>query len=716
MTLAPGIKLGPYEILAFIGAGGMGQVYSAKDIRLGRTVAIKILNKEHVQRFEREARAIAALNHPHICSLYDVGPDYLVMEYVDGAAIKGPLPVEDAVRLAIQIAGALDEAHRNGILHRDLKPGNIMVTANGSAKLLDFGLAKLAAGADSETASTIEGTVMGTPAYMSPEQAQGKAVDARSDIFSFGAVLYEIVSGNRAFGGTSTAQVLSAVLRDEPKPLRTLPQLERIVMRCLSKQPGQRYQTMAEVKAALEQIAAKPAEQQPSIAVLPFTDMSPGKDNEWFSDGLAEEIINVLAHVPGLRVAGRTSSFFFRGKDVEFAEIGKKLNVENVLEGSVRKAGNRIRVTAQLIKVADGFHLWSERYDREIADVFAIQDEIASAIAEALKMKLSPELTGPRSYKPNLPAYEAYLKALHYLGKWNPESLERGRQYSEQAIELDPGFAPAHLLLSYYFVSNALGLGLLSAHEAMPKAREEARKALDIDPSLPEAHAMLGEVAGIYDYNWKEAERWFGQAMAHRPIPPMVRGSYGFNYLFWIGRVQEAINEIDLTLKEDPLNVLGRVTLARCFLAAGRPLDAETELRKILELDENHPAALAILSHCRASRGMHAEALALAEKAYSFIPGAPNVIGLLAGLLMLTGDTSRAEALLPKLGDGRTYGTPVGFAVFHLLCGEIDRVADWTEQAIEQRHPLVYAFFGMLRSSSRWPAIAKLMNLPEEAR
>jgi serine/threonine protein kinase len=263
MRLTIGNKLGPYEILAAIGAGGMGEVYRAKDTRLGRTVAIKILNKEHMQRFEREARAIAALSHINICTLYDVGPDYLVMEYIDGAAIKGPLPVEQAVRLAIQIASALDEAHRNGILHRDLKPGNILITASGSAKLLDFGLAKLVTGAESETASTIEGTVMGTPAYMSPEQAQGKPVDERSDIFSFGAVLYEVVSGNQAFGGTSTAQVLSAVLRDEPKPLQTSPQLERIVTRCLAKQPAQRFQTMAEVKAALEQISAKPAEQQP---------------------------------------------------------------------------------------------------------------------------------------------------------------------------------------------------------------------------------------------------------------------------------------------------------------------------------------------------------------------------------------------------------------------------------------------------------------------
>jgi serine/threonine protein kinase/Tfp pilus assembly protein PilF len=710
MIFAPGTKLGPYDILAAIGAGGMGEVYRAKDTRLGRTVAIKVLNKEHMQRFEHEARAIAALNHPHICTLHDIGPDYLVMEYVDGAAIKGPLPVKQAVRLAIQIAGALDEAHRNGILHRDLKPGNIMVSTSGAIKLLDFGLAKLAAGADSETASTIEGTVMGTPAYMSPEQAQGKPVDARSDIFSFGAVLYEIVSGSRPFEGTSTAQVLSAVLRDEPKPLETLPKLERIVMRCLAKQPAQRYQTMAEVKAALEQVGAKSEEQQPSIAVLPFTDMSPDKDNEWFSDGLAEEIINALAQIPGLMVIARTSSFAFRGKEQDITKIAEALRVRTILEGSVRKSGNRIRVTAQLITAANGSHLWSERYDRDLTDVFAIQDEIAAAIAGALKVKLSVEPAARRRHEPNPAAHEAYLKALYHFGKLRPESLALCKEYFKQAIALDPEFALAHCGYADYFA--LLSILSVPANEVIPQVRDEARKALEIDPSLPEAHAMLGMVAGVYDCDWKEAERHFRLAMACDPVPPFVRAWYGCFYLLQMGRPEDAVRQLEQALKEDPLNIMWLMVLAASLWIAGRLAEAQAEARKALEFDENNGWALLYLAIIPARQGKWTEALPFAEKAAPMITPA---IGCLAGVLKRMGEVNRAEELLQKLMPGETYGTALGLCYFHLACGEIDRAADWLEKAIKQRHPNAFAIASLFRASSRWPTLAKLMNLPEDA-
>ena len=713
MTLASGSKLGPYEIVASIGAGGMGEVYRAKDTRLGRTVAIKVLNKEHMQRFEREARAIAALNHPHICTLHDIGPDYLVMEYVDGAAIKGPLSVERTVQMAIQIAGALDEAHRNGILHRDLKPGNILVTTSGATKLLDFGLAKLAAGADSETASTIEGTVMGTPAYMSPEQAQGKPVDARSDIFSFGAVLYEVISGNRAFGGTSTAQVLSAVLRDEPKPLQTLTQLERIVMRCLAKQPTQRYQTMAEVKAALEQVGAKPEEQQPSIAVLPFIDMSPGKDNEWFSDGLAEEIINALAQIPGLMVIARTSAFAFKGKNEDIRRIAEALGVKHILEGSVRKAGTRIRITAQLIEAAAGSHLWSERYDREMTDVFAIQDEIAVAIAGALQVKLSVRPVARLRHEPNMAAHEAYLKARYHLSRMRPESLARCKEYSEQAIALDPEFALAHCGYAEYFFSLA-NAGFVPAHEAMPLVREETQKALELDPSLPEAHAMLGIVAALYDYDWKEADRRFHLAIVCDPVPPRVRQLYGYDYLMPVGRLEEAVDQTEQGLKGDPLNVMARVGFAVSLLTVGRLAEAEAELHKALEFEENHAAASVILTITYALQTKWDEALHFAEKATPQM--IPMVMGTLAGVLRRTGEVTRAEELIQKLMPGETYGAPLGLCYFYFVCGEIDKAADWWEKAIQQRHPLAVQIARLFKSSPRWPALAKLIHLPEEAR
>jgi serine/threonine-protein kinase len=617
------------------------------------------------------------------------------------------------VRLAIQIAGALDEAHRNGILHRDLKPGNIMVTTSGVTKLLDFGLVKLAAGTDSETASTIEGTVMGTPAYMSPEQAQGKPVDARSDIFSFGAVLYEIISGNQPFEGTSTAQVLSAVLRDEPRPLQTLPPLERIVMRCLAKQPGQRFRTMAEVKVALEQVAAKPAEQQPSIAVLPFADMSPGKDNEWFSDGLAEEIINALAQIPGLMVIARTSSFAFRGKEQDITKIAEALRVNTILEGSVRKSGNRIRVTAQLITAANGSHLWSQRYDRDLTDVFFIQDEIAAAIAGALQVKLSMEPAARRRHEPNPAAHEAYLKARYHWAKPRPESMARCKEYLEQAIASDPEFALAHCGYADYFLMLA-GWGYLAAHEAMPRVREETQKALEIDPSLPEGNAMLGVVAASYDYDWKEAERRFCLALAQDPVPPRVRQWYGLLYLLPIGRLEEAVKQTEQGLKEDPLNIVARAGFIYSLISAGRLAEAQAELHKVLEFEENNATAVSILALTYARQEKWTEALRFAEKATPMIPTA---IGVLAGVLKRMGEVNRAEELLQKLMPGETYGTPLGLCSFNLMCGEIDEAADWLEKLIEQHNPgaafIASAYF---RSSSRWPALAKLMNLPEEAR
>jgi eukaryotic-like serine/threonine-protein kinase len=329
MTLAPGTKLGPYEILAPIGAGGMGEVWKARDTRLGRIVAIKNVKEQHSERFKQEARSIAALNHPNICQLHDIGPDYLVLEYVEGKPLSSPLPEREAVRLAIQIATALEEAHGKGIIHRDLKPSNIMVTDKGTVKLLDFGLAKLyeqdAASSQLPTAdfpATQAGAVLGTVAYMSPEQAQGQPADARSDIFSFGLVLYEILSGRKAFTGETPMAVGAALIKEEPSAIQASAPLQEIVRRCLWKQPSGRYQTITEVKTALEKVFADKASQssaepQPSIAVLPFVNMSGDKEQEYFSDGLAEEIINALTHIPGLRVAGRTSSFFFRGKDEE---------------------------------------------------------------------------------------------------------------------------------------------------------------------------------------------------------------------------------------------------------------------------------------------------------------------------------------------------------------------------------------------------------------
>jgi eukaryotic-like serine/threonine-protein kinase len=709
MPLSLGDRLGPYEILARLGEGGMGEVWKARDTRLDRVVAIKRLKAPHSTRFEQEARAIAALNHPNICVLYDVGTDYLVMEYIEGKALRGPLPCEDALPVAIQIASALEVAHRRGILHRDLKPANILVTATG-AKLLDFGLAKLMGDAGGDTTQTAEGTLVGTAAYMSPEQAQGKALDERSDIFSFGAILYELLSGRRAFEGNSFLETLTAVAHREPNPLQS--PAVNIVKRCLAKDPAQRFQSAAELKTALEQCPTRHVEQPPSIAVLPFANMSADKENEYFSDGLTEEIINALAHVPGMKVAGRTSSFFFRGKDIEFAEIGRRLNVEHIVEGSVRKAGNRIRVTAQLVKVTDGFHLWSERYDREMTDIFAIQDEITQAIAEALRLKLSPDAGTRRRHEPNLRAYESYVKARGHWFKGTLESQARFKESVDLAIELDPEFALPHTLLGGYY-SMVAHLGIRPAREVIPLARAAEEEALRLDPSLPEAHALLGVWAGTFSYDWNEAERQWRLAMAREPVSRDIRFWYGNHYLLPMGRLVEAVQTMASGLEGDPLNLLYRHHWARGLRYADRVEDAETELRKVLELDENFPPALETLGAICAQQGRFEEALALTERAYALTPWANVTAGQLAALLVRTGAKSRADALIEKLRPGKAYGAPTGMAVFHALSGQLDRAAEWAEQAIAERYPEFVKVLGpLLRGSPRWAALAKLMNLP----
>ena len=713
MSATPGTRLGPFQIIAPLGSGGMGEVYKAIDTRLNRIVAVKILKNLHTERFQREAHAIAALNHPHICTLYDVGPDYLVMEYVEGEPLHGPLPPEEAVPLALQIAAALEEAHGKGIVHRDLKPGNILRSRAG-IKVLDFGLAKLITN-DPDDTRTLEGTVAGTAAYMSPEQVQGKPIDARSDIFSFGVVLYEMLSGRRAFTGENAVATMAAILHQAPEPLEAPAALIQVVRRCLRKAPSERFQSAAELRAALQLAGVKPASKKPSIAVLPFANMSGDKDNEYFSDGLSEEIINALAHIPGLKVTARTSAFAFRGKEQDIRTIAEALDVRTVLEGSVRRAGSRIRVMAQLINAEDGYHLWSERFDRELEDVFAIQDEIAQAIAGALQVKLSGGGAVLRRYTPKLPAYEAYLKGLHSLGNVVPDKLAQSKEWLEQAIALDPGYALAHSALGHYFLRQALP-GMLPAHEAMPRVRRAAREALSIDPSLPEAHALLSAVAALYDYDWKEAERLFRLAKTGEPIAPAVRVLFMF-YLLPMGRLHDAIHEHERALKEDPLNLVGRFQLATCLQLVGMDEQATLEFQQILDLDENFWLAAYGLSLNYALRGMFADAIVLAERAHAAAPWSTNMIGVWAGILALSGNTKRAEEVLQTFGDRQAYGVPGGLFLFHVLCSETEKALEWGGKAIDQRDPRMPIYLRVfekpLRRSASWQVLAKMMNMPD---
>lgn len=756
MHLEPGATLGPYEIVAPLGAGGMGEVYKARDTRLGREVAVKILSAEGVgdperqQRFLREAQAASRLNHPHIVTVHDIaeaeGIQFIVMEYVPGKTLaqtiaERSLSTGEVLDIASQVASALAKAHSAGITHRDLKPANIMVTEDGHAKILDFGLAKLNlelrhAGQDDATLTGLEtrpGYILGTVAYMSPEQAEGKPVDARSDMFSFGVVLYELLTRRRAFCGDSPASLIAAILRDEPRPLREFvpsapPQLERVISRCLRKDPKLRFPTMADVKDALEDLTAAAAESPvvntSSIAVLPFANLSPDHDNEYFSEGLAEDILSALAKVKGLRVIARTSAFLFRGTRQSIREIGEKLQVANVLEGSLRRAGDRIRVTAQLINAVDESQIWSERYDRDMIDVFAVQDEIAQAIVEALKVNL----TGPKGQPlvtrgtDNLEAYECFLKGRFHYSRLTPADIAKAIEYQKRAITLDPQYPDPYADLAGYHLASGI-FGLVPPKQAFPYAKTLIDKCLSVDQTHAEAHTFFGRYLALHEYQWEEAERHFRRAIDLNPAVPRSRFYFAVDFLRALGRLDEAIQELKRAAELDPLAPLHRFGMALLHSTREDYPKAIRYADLALEVDPNFWMALWIKGAAQLELGRAEEAVRSLEAAAGTGPRTSWIAGTLARSYLALGRDNDAAALLAQLEQQRAnrYVPATSLAFIQASLGDIEGALAWMETAYDERDPaLVFCAqrtgLGLdleeLIAHPRWATLLTRMNLP----
>jgi serine/threonine protein kinase/tetratricopeptide (TPR) repeat protein len=739
MALSAGACIGPYEILVLIGTGGMGEVYKARDTRLNRVIALKTLPADKVadadrkRRFLLEAQAASRLNHPNIVTIYEISEEngvyYIAMEYIGGGTLdhvnpSSGLPLKEAMTYASQIADGLAAAHSAGIIHRDLKPANIIITEDGRVKLLDFGLAKLIEaampGGETATLRSAPGTIVGTAAYMSPEQAQGRTLDARSDIFSFGLVLYEMLSGQRAFPGDAWISTLAAILRDEPRRLKDINAaipawVEQHVARCLRKDPLQRFQTMLEVKQAL----AEPAlpvltkDQAPSIAVLPFVNLTADKENEYFSDGLAEEIINALTKVPELRVIARTSAFAFRGKEQDLRTIGQRLRVATILEGSVRRAANRVRVTAQLIQVADESHLWSESYDREMTDIFAIQDNISQAIANALKVKLA---TPPRRTS-NIEAFQSYLKGLYWYQRYTPDSLTKAKESFEQALRHDPIYAPAYGGLAVFYCG--LGaLGIKRMTEMAPLAKSAAERALAIDQTLSEAHSVLGWVTGAVEYDWKRAERHFQTAMAVDPVPPLVRVRYALYFLTPLRRFDEAVAQYQRALETDPLSMMVHFGLAFALYCKRQYDNAIEHAVTAVDLYPDYWLVHFAMGLALSQKGRLQESIASLEATLRLSPSFTLATGFLAAGYARAGSRDRAEELMEEVKErsSRQYVSPACFGIYYAAVDQADRMFEFLEAALAERDPYLTRidaepYFEPFRSHPRYRDLLRRMNL-----
>ncbi len=714
MFLTLGSQLGPFVIDAPLGAGGMGEVYRATDSRLARTVAIKVLHPRTDsagtarERLEREARAVAALNHPHICTLHDVGFEgdlgYLVMEYLEGRTLEtvlrhGALRPDTALTYARQLVSALDAAHGKGVIHRDLKPANLFVTDSGALKVLDFGIAKslLAGpedGTDTATAgATAPGTFVGTVGYAAPEQLRGERIDHRSDLFAAGVVIGELFTGTPAFRRKSSAETIAAILNDDPPPLpASVPAvLAAAIVRCLAKDPARRFQSARALLDSLESTdattaaVAPAAPAAPSIAVLPFADLSAEKDQEYFCDGMADELIAALMTIQGIRVASRTSAFQFKGRDHDLSEVGRRLKVNNILEGTVRRAGSRLRVSVQLTDVAEGFLAWSERYDREMDDVFAVQDEIAHAVVERLKVALArPDAPLVSRATANMEAYNLYLMGRHLIAKWTQDGMTRGMEALQAAIAKQPDYAEAHAALAYGHLLHSFSH--LPPRQVMPLAKGAAERSLQLNAHLAGGHLVLGCVLHWYDWDLAGAEAAYQHAIALSPGDAALWFNHA-ELLVCRGRFDEAIEEAGWAIELDPLSPMVRRSLGDALYGAGRFDEALAHANTSIALEPAFFSTYWISGLSLAAQGHLAAAIDAFERGRAVAYGDPETEAFLGWALARAGLRDRASEILRQLEARRAsaFVSAASIGLVYQGLGQMDDAIQWYRQAVADR-------------------------------
>ena len=779
-----GQTISHYRIVEQLGAGGMGVVFKAQDTRLERAVALKFLPEKLAQqpqaleRFRREARAASALNHPGICTIYDIGEQdgrtFIAMEFIDGETLRShihgqPLPLEELLELGIQIAEALEAAHAGGIIHRDIKPANIFVTKRGRAKVLDFGLAKLvpkgivSANADSEDESSdsnsIVGIISGTPSYMSPEQVRGDGLDPRTDIFSFGLLLYEMATGRQAFSGGTGGVVIEAVLTRPPIPVRSInpaipPRLEEIIDKALHKDRAKRYQHAADILAELQRLkrvidsGARSGEEGSesatisnagrlsstgkvrsqtstgpkiidSLAVLPFENASHDPENEYLSDGITGSLINNLATVPKLRVMAQSTVSRFKGREIDPQAVGRDLNVRAVLTGRVMQSGGALRIGAEMVDVATGSQLWGAQYDRKPGDIFVIQDEISNEISGKLRLQLSraqkKRLTRRHTEDPE--AYRVYLKGRHHWNRWTEEGFYKAIEYFQQAIDKDPAYALAYAGLADCYV--LLGWNsYLRPKDAFPKGKAAALTALQFDPNLSEAHTALAAVLWLHDWQWQEAQKEFKRSLELNPNYPTANHWYA-EYVMTMGHQVEAIAQMKNSQALDPLSLIINVAIGWANYMARRYDEAREQLLQTIELDPNYPVTYWILGLLYSATGRCELSITEGEKGVNLSGGSPLMWAALAHSYGKAGRTKEALQILDDLTSlaERKYVAPHFFAGIQIGLGENDRALEYLEKSYEEHsHWLIYLpidpSMDNLRNDPRFQDLLRRVGLP----